>query len=269
MNNITARYLNKLDINPDQSPLELLYALAQKHLATFSFNNLDVLLNPGDILSLETDDLADKIIDRGRGGYCFEHNKLMFHVLEELGFETSAQLARVIYNREGDFPRTHRVSIVNISNDIYLLDVGFGPYTPSAPISLSGQEVYCPNGERYRIQQNQDGHYQLELFKDGAFFILYRFELANYTDADFKMANFYTNCHPASKFVNELVISLKGADNTTFMAQNTLTTVHDGHRHDQTIESEQGLKIQLETLFDIDLNKEELTKIYKVIRPTG
>ena len=63
-----------------------------------------------------------------RGGYCYEHNLLLSHVLQQLGFLVRGLAARVLWNvSEGTVrPRSHMLLLVDLDNRHYVADVGFG-----------------------------------------------------------------------------------------------------------------------------------------------
>jgi N-hydroxyarylamine O-acetyltransferase len=265
MKDVTRRYLEKLAINQTQEPLALLQEICEKHLSTFCFNNIEVLLYPNRILSLELEDIAAKIIDQGLGGYCFEHNKLLFSILQDLEFRIEAQLARVLLDRIGDFPRTHRTTLVEIEDETYLIDVGFGPNTPLVLVPLSGAQIDSVNGSRYRISETSPSQYVLEVLKEGNYFKLYSFDRGNVTEPDFDMANYYTNCHPTSKFVKELVVSKVDAQVRSFIAQKTFSRITREGRDDKTITSLGDLDYYLKSVFHIELSNEFLDKLFKVI----
>lgn len=58
-------------------------------------------------------------------------------MLEALGFEVTLYLARVIYNRDIHPGLTHRITLVHLDGERYLVDVGFGPLGPDLPVGLS------------------------------------------------------------------------------------------------------------------------------------
>jgi arylamine N-acetyltransferase len=64
--------------------LATLHALTAAHTQTIPFENLDVLL--GRPIELGAEVVFDKLVRRGRGGYCFEQNGLFLQVLEAMGF---------------------------------------------------------------------------------------------------------------------------------------------------------------------------------------
>ena len=73
-------YLDRLGLPDEKSSLA---ALHRAHATTIVFENVDP--SDGRPVVLDVDDLADKMIRRGRGGYCFEHNMLFKAALEKAG----------------------------------------------------------------------------------------------------------------------------------------------------------------------------------------
>lgn len=87
-----------------------------------------------------------------------------------------------------------------------VLDVGFGPLGPRAPIPMSENETN--DGDRvFRVAEGRPGEYHVQVLKDGAFFSLYRFELTRYGQSDCELGHFYSHRHPDAAFVNHLVVS--------------------------------------------------------------
>ncbi len=80
-----------------QEGLAYLAALQKYQLASVPFENLALHYSPEKVVSIDKDDLFEKIVgrDRGRGGYCMENNSFFGWVLQSLGFEVVATGARV------------------------------------------------------------------------------------------------------------------------------------------------------------------------------
>src|SRR5215470_8847490 len=83
--------------------------LHEAHVRTFTFDNIDVLLDqhPG----VELDAVQAKFVGRGRGGYCFEHGTLFAAALERLGYSVQRRLGRLPGSSGG---RTHCVVVVTL-----------------------------------------------------------------------------------------------------------------------------------------------------------
>ncbi|EQC48690.1 N-acetyltransferase [Bacteriovorax sp. BSW11_IV] len=252
MENLGQFYLKSNNFDGPKYTIEFLNRLVSNHLASFPFNNIEVYQSKGTkILSLETKDLFQKIVVEKRGGYCFEQNKLMYEVLKDLKFNVSAHLGRVVYNREIDAPRTHRMTILNLNNQLYLVDVGFGPYTPNRIIALNGEKTNILE-ENYYIKENS-GLYTLIVEKEEGPFSLYTFDLNACQESDFELGNYYTNTHPNSKFVNELIISKKDDEKIVFYSANKIVTLKNKNRSEIDVSSEEELKKAIEENFSLAL----------------
>ncbi len=202
---IVREYLQVLNLHDRSLDLEFLSDIAKRHVATFAFSSVGCRL--GEDLPLDFASLYRRIVVQRRGGYCFEHNGLFYEVLEELGFAVELYLARVIYNQDIHPGLTHRITLVELDERRYILDVGFGSLGARVPVSMSKQESI--DGDRiFRIAEPRAGEFHMQVFKGDDFFSLYRFELARYGQADCELGHFYSHRHPEAAFVNHLVVSL-------------------------------------------------------------
>ncbi|BCE03711.1 arylamine N-acetyltransferase family protein [Marinicellulosiphila megalodicopiae] len=206
-------YLNDLSIQkPKELSLNFVASLQNNHQAQYSFNNLAVVL--GETISLNTLEISKKIVTNGLGGYCFEHNKLTYDLLQTLGYSVHLKLARVLNNQDKQVARTHRITLMDFANKTYLIDTGFGAYSPNAPVLLQENIDQAIGSEIYRIikmvnTKTSVVEYDLQIIKDNQFYTLYRFDLAHYNEADCDAGHFFSHKYPEAGFVNNLVISLK------------------------------------------------------------
>ena len=113
-----------------------------------------------------------KLLTRRRGGYCFEHNKLVLTVLSQLGFEVRVLLAKVIYNQEVEVAKTHRVTLLTLAGDDYIVDAGFGHLGARFPVKIELGLVQDQGDAQFRIIKNVKDEYCYQVFKDGAFFYI-------------------------------------------------------------------------------------------------
>lgn len=210
---MVTNYLNALKLTPPQQPnLAFLQTLTQRHIERFTFNNLAVLLHEN--IQLDSESVFQKVVQRDVGGYCFEHNKLAYDALAQSGYNVRLVLAKVINNNERPVPRTHRLTIVEVEGQSFLVDVGFGAACPILPIALHASTPQNAGFEQYQIQSVNNNEYELVLLKEGGPFVLYRFDFAQYNEADCEMGHFYSHKHPLAVFVNNLVVSKKTPTNT-------------------------------------------------------
>ncbi len=117
------RYLRRIGL--DAAPaLDLagLSALMSAHLSTVPFENLDVVA--GTTVRTDLAWSLDKVVNRRRGGWCFELNGAFGALLEALGFSVMRLGAAVLL----DGPNAivdHLMLEVQLDRS-YLVDVGFG-----------------------------------------------------------------------------------------------------------------------------------------------
>ncbi|MTI30467.1 arylamine N-acetyltransferase family protein [Xanthovirga aplysinae] len=261
---LSEKYLKRLNIDYSgkEHTIQFVNELVKKHIATFTFNSIEVLLGK-ELISLETSDVFHKIVTQGRGGYCFEHNKLLYQVLEELQFKVRPFLGRVLNNRDIDAPRTHRLTLLKLKGDRYLVDVGFGPWGPREAIKFSEIPTVCKGGQTYRINQKEKDQYLLQIFKDGEFATLYSFDLVEFTPSDFLLSHFYSHRHPQAGFVNNLVVSKVLEEEILSLRNRELQVIKPAKTKTTEIESAEHLQKILSTEFDININIEGCKKLYE------
>lgn len=257
---IVADYLKAIGLEKRDLDFSFLQDLVAKHLATFAFSSVGCRLQ--NELPLDFESLYQRIVVQRRGGYCFEHNGLVYQVLEELGFEPKLYLARVIYNQDNHPGLTHRLTIIKHQDQSYVIDVGFGALGPRILVPLSGEEKQ-DRDKIFRIHEASPGEYHMQVFKDDDFFSLYRFELARYGQADCEVGHFYSHRHPQAPFVNNLVASII-LENETRSLRNLEYWLFKKSTHTiQQITSADILHTILVNELGIHLNEQESHQLYR------
>lgn len=267
---ITDRYLEALGLERTEPTAALLSRIVRAHVATFAFSSMGPRL--GDELPLDLASLFDRIVVRGRGGYCFEQNGLLFEILQELGFAVRLQLARVVHNRDIHPGLTHRVTLVEVDGRTYVADVGFGPLGPPHPVPMPRQGdagAGAGAGVPFRVVGPEVDQYRLQTLVDGEPYSLYRFELAQYGQSDCELGHFYSHRHPDATFVNTLVgslilddevRSLRGRDYRVIRPDGeTRTPILDDHHLRAVLEGELGLRV----------GDEECRRLFEGTSPEG
>ncbi|MCW2655242.1 MAG: arylamine N-acetyltransferase [Mycobacterium sp.] len=195
---------------PAELTVETVHALVAAHNGSIPFENLDPLLGIP-VADLGAAALADKLVRRRRGGYCYEHNGLMGYVLDALGFGVERLAGRVVWmNPDGPLPaQTHQVLSVSVPgvDGPLLVDVGFGGQTLTSPIRLEPGPVQETRHEPYRIRDHGDG-YQLEAEINGEWQPLYMFNTRPQPRIDLEVGSWYVSTHPKSFFVTGLTAAL-------------------------------------------------------------
>lgn len=114
-------YFGRIDFRGEaKRDLETLCALHRQHLLHVPYETADLWL--GNRLVLGAEAAFEKIVGRGRGGWCYEQNTLLEWALREIGFEVT----RVAGWAEGAFqaPGNHLLLLVHLEQT-YLADVGY------------------------------------------------------------------------------------------------------------------------------------------------
>jgi N-hydroxyarylamine O-acetyltransferase len=201
---LASTYLGALDLDVDEPTPGRLDELIARHVATFAFSSVGPRL--GDDLPLEPEALLDRIVRRRRGGYCFEHNGLLFEVLDELGYRPRLVLARVLLSGNPHPALTHRVSVVEVAGVPHVVDVGFGAPGPHLAVPLGG-DVVGSEWRRFRVVEVRPGHWCMQALAGEDWLSLYRFELLDYGLSDCEVGHFWSHRSPKASFVSTLVVS--------------------------------------------------------------
>src|SRR4051812_12177646 len=151
-------YFRRIGYSGERAPTrETLRVLHRRHAEAIPFENLDPLL--GRPVRLDASSLEQKMVRDGRGGYCFEQNLLFFHALKALGFSVLGLAARVLWNvPEGVItPRSHMLLRVDVGDEPYIADVGFGGQVLTGPLRLEPDTEQATPHEPFRLLRAGEG----------------------------------------------------------------------------------------------------------------
>ncbi|MCL2189733.1 MAG: arylamine N-acetyltransferase [Defluviitaleaceae bacterium] len=194
-----ASYLSRIRFEGEATPTyATLCQLQRKHLLSVPWENLDIVRNVP--LSLEIPALYDKIVTRGRGGYCFELNALFAWLLRRLGFNVTEYFARYLRGESSVPKRRHRTLRVECEGKFYLCDVGVGEPILLTPIQLRAGCVQVQNGERYKIMKDEFLGYVLTEQYKGEWRNVYSFTHEPALPEDFTAISYYCENHADSVF---------------------------------------------------------------------
>jgi N-hydroxyarylamine O-acetyltransferase len=128
-------YLARIGFRGSRRPsLATLERLQRAHMLTVPFENLDIHL--GRRLVLDREANFEKIVDRRRGGWCFELNGLFAWLLEQLGFEVTLLGSRVHGTDWVSEDLAHLLLLIHLDEPV-IADVGFGAGQEFAPRRLA------------------------------------------------------------------------------------------------------------------------------------
>ena len=167
-------------IAPTLATLETIHGL---HPAAIPFENLDPLT--GRPVQLDQASLEHKMLHKGRGGYCFEHNTLLMNELRELDYTVRSHAARMLWGHgeDGASMISHMVLVVDISGASYLCDVGCSVFTLTAPLKLRDGVEQQVGANLFRLSK-VDALWRLEVKVRDDWRGLYQFEPVEQSEAD-------------------------------------------------------------------------------------
>lgn len=203
-------FLERIGLDPTmkiEHNFEFLKKIQYSAVTRIAYENLDIL--EGKSLSLNKEDLFEKIVVRKRGGYCFELNGLLADILEEMGFGVENRFARYVRG-EADIPmRRHRILVVTCENDRYFCDIGVGDVAPRFPIKMEENLEQTQFGETYHFTKDPVHGWILWDFHKGEWRKFITFTEEKQYDVDFIQPSFYCEAHPDSVFNKAPMLAIK------------------------------------------------------------
>jgi N-hydroxyarylamine O-acetyltransferase len=264
-------YLRRIGyVGPRDATEMTLTALYRAHLAAIRFENFDVFLRGGVAVDLES--VQDKIVYRGRGGYCYEQAQLFGAVLERLGFTVDRMLARVGPDGGPARARTHLTLRVQSGTGVWLADPGFGS-SPPGPLSMrryrSGgpQEV---DGWIYEVapgDENGDEVWKLREYQAGEWVTLHRWDQAPTHPIDVVLSNHYTSTHPDSWFASLPILIRRDPDAIRSIVGRSYSIVRPGHVKERRVLTDAEFAAALTDEFALKLTTDELATLVAVPIP--
>ena len=240
-------YLHRLGLEaaPDPS-IDGLRRLHAAHLLHIPFENLSIHL--GEEIVLEPEALVAKIVDRRRGGFCYELNGAFAALLRGLGFEVTLLAARVFDAHQLGPPFDHMCLRVDL-DEPWLADVGFGDnfWLPLRLLDRGGQ---LDDAGNFRI--DPVGDHERDLLRDET--PQYRFDLTGHELADYRATCLYHQTSPESHFTRNTVCSLPWKGGRVTIRGRTLI-VTDGGRRDERTLSDTELRDAYRNYFGIQLER--------------
>jgi N-hydroxyarylamine O-acetyltransferase len=238
---------------PRTATLETLTAIHLQHPLAIPFENLDPLLRRP--VNLDAPSLEQKLVRTRRGGYCFEQNLLLSHVLRQLGFQMKGLAARVLWNvAEGVVtPRGHMLLMVHVDGHPYVADVGFGGLTLTAPLRLQVDVEQSTPHEPFRLLASEDA-FVLQAKTGSTWRSLYQFDLQEQFLPDYEVTNWYLSNHPSSHFVTGLIAARPDRDRRHALRGVELAVHHlNGATEHRTLTTVGELRAALEGMFGLTL----------------
>lgn len=238
-------YLARIGANrPTRPDAETLRELHLRHLRTVPFENLSIHL--GEDIALDHDALVAKIVERRRGGFCYELNGAFGALLSALGYEVEYLAARV-HGDEGLGPPFDHLAL---RVGPWLVDVGFGDHT-HYPLRLDERGDQDDPGGIFRIADAPDG--DLDVLQNGQ--PQYRLETRPRALADFTGGCWWHRTSPMSNFTQRTVCSLLTESGRVTLRGRTPIHTVDGARQEETLHDDAEVLAAYRTWFGIELDR--------------
>jgi len=254
-------YLRRIGVDPEsvETPdLETLATLQRAHVLAVPFENLSIVGDPagehdgaGVVLSIPA--IYEKLVERERGGYCFELNGLFHWLLVELGYDVDRIAARVTSDGQARPPANHYTNVVELDRR-YVVDVGTGAPMIRHPLPLDGTPQTDDVGVSWRIAESDR--------PDETFCTQFRFEddeewSTRYVFSDvarelqyFEATNDFLQCAPESPFTSGAFAVLATAEGHRKLSGTTCSERTAAGELEYSVDEDEWLAL-LERKFDI------------------
>jgi N-hydroxyarylamine O-acetyltransferase len=259
-------YLERINYHGSLNPtVETLRGLQVAHLLAVPFENLSI--HARQPIVLEDEALFTKIVEKRRGGFCYEANGLFAALLRALSFDV-AMLSAEVANAEGEFgPAFDHMALLVIPQvsspgslaERWLVDVGFGD-SFLEPLLLDERGEQLQGSHAYRIL-SRDGRLVLMRRDEGdEWKPQYRFTLQAYAYADYAEMCRYHQTSPQSHFTRSRICSLATDDGRiTLSEMRFITTSKTSGRQERILMSEEEYVDVLRNRFGIVMEKRKVT----------
>jgi N-hydroxyarylamine O-acetyltransferase len=234
----TRAYLERINYHGSLAPTaETLRALQVAHLLAVPFENLSI--HAKEPIVLEDEALFTKIVERRRGGFCYEANGLFAALLRELGFDVVMLSAGVAKAGGGFGPHFDHMALMVSLDQRWLVDVGFGD-SFLEPLLLDERGEQAEGERAYRILP--DGAHLILARRDNGeeWEAQYRFTLQPHEYADYAEMCRYHQTSPQSHFTRARVCSRATREGrVTLSEMRFITTSKDGGRQERILTSQE------------------------------
>ena len=243
--NVTA-YLERINYHGTTIPsAETLRGLQLAHLETVPFENLSI--HAHEPIVLEDEALFTKIVERRRGGFCYECNGLFAALLRALGFDVK-MLSAEVANKQGGYsqPFDHMTLMVSGAQR-WLVDVGFGDsFLEPLLIDDRSEQV----GRSFRVV-DEDGYSILMRREANAWIPQYRFTLRPYEYEDFAEMCSYHQTSPESHFTQKRICSRATKSGRITLSEMRLIETSNDQRRERVLANQREYDAALHQHFGI------------------
>jgi N-hydroxyarylamine O-acetyltransferase len=246
-------YLERINYNgPLTVSVETLRRLQRQHLRAVPFENLSIHSQEPIVLSDEA--LFAKIVERRRGGFCYEANGLFAALLRALGFDVTMLSAEVAHPGGGfSQPFDHMTLMGHVDGIRWLVDVGFGD-SALEPLQIDTTDEQVQDDQAFKILP-QAGYLVLERRYGEEWKPQYRFTLDSHQFADYEEMCRYHQTSPQSHFTQNRICSLATADGRMTLSGMRLIVTSKGGKEERELASSEEYDKLLREQFGIVMKR--------------
>ncbi len=242
--------LQRLDYDGTRDPsLRTLRSLQLAFLLRVPFENLDIFLGREILLSSHA--VFEKIVNRKRGGVCYELNILFFNLLTALGFSVDYISARMV-KKAGIGPEyDHMVLIVRLDHE-YLVDVGHGHFCRE-PLRIDGGNTAFAGRYEYRVDHYGKDYAMYSRHKDVPWSLRFIFSRAPRHCSEFEAMNRFHQTSPDSSFTRRRLVALATDDGHMSAIDQRLVIISRKEKQRVELDSEEAYRACLKQYFGIEI----------------
>ena len=197
-------YLDRIGYQGNRKvSLAVLRRLHEQHVFSVPFENLDI--HYGREITLEVAGIYKKVVEKKRGGFCYELNVLFHGLLTELGFESRIIAARIVDSEGVTGPAFDHMCLLVQLEQRWLADVGYGDLFLQ-PVALQEDTIQTDGRNYFKVEKTAVDEYALLMASGKAHFCRkYTFGTQNQAVSDFASLCQDKQTNPDSYFVKNKV----------------------------------------------------------------
>ncbi len=244
-------YLDRIAYTGPIAPtIKVLRNLHRAHLMSVPFENLDIGLDRKIIC--EEDAFIQKIVERRRGGFCYELNGAFAGLLRKIGFKVTLLSARVPRDDGSESPEfDHLVLRVDL-DEPWLADVGFGD-SFLEPLELRAGAEQQQDGWTYRVRDYGNSLCLERADRDAVWKRQYSFTLTPRILNDFAAMCHYHQTSPESPFTRKSICSIAMRGGRITVAERKLILTSNGIKEERLLTSDEEWRMALKQHFGVVL----------------
>ena len=223
-------YLRRIGLKGPLPPtVETLQSVHRAQACAVPYEGLDIQL--GVPLDLNPERIFDKLVTRGRGGWCYETNGLLAWALAKLGFDVRRCTAGVYRREKGDAALGNHLTLIVTLEQEWLCDLGLGDAL-RGPVPLV-EGIHKDGNLEFRLERLPDGFWRFHNHAYGAP-TSFDFRNAPADEALFHRQNVFLQTDPQSYFVLNAEAIRMGPDHSLTLLGRVLRLA-TGHGMQKTL----------------------------------